>query len=252
MCEALRIDLSDGRSLFVKHLPGPPAGMFAAEAAGLSWLAATGAVHTPPVVAVGDDWLALGWVEPGTPEARTDEVLGRGLARMHRAGAAAFGADHPGFIGPLAVPNDSRDTWPAFLAECRLIPLARVAGLDPGDGALLERVMARLGDLADPAEPPARLHGDLWAGNRMTDSTGCPVLVDAAAYGGHREVDLAMMRLFGGFSDRVFAAYAEEYPLAPGWEERVEMNQLIPLLVHAALFGGAYRASVHRVLSVLA
>lgn len=252
ICQALRIDLLDMRSLFVKHRAGAPPGMFRSEAAGLGWLAEAGAVRIPGVVAVGDEWLALEWIDRGAPDATTDEVLGRGLARLHRAGADAFGAPWPGFIGTVAVPNDPRPSWPEFLAECRLLPLAQAAGLEREDRALLNRVLARLPDLVGPPEPPARLHGDLWAGNRMTDSAGAPVLVDPASYGGHREVDLAMMRLFGGFSARVFDAYAEEYPPAADWQERVELNQLIPLLVHAALFGGGYRAQVHDALKRMA
>lgn len=252
VCQALRIDLADGRALFVKHRAGAPPGMFRAEAAGLRWLGAAGALRIPPVVAVGDGWLALEWIDRGAPHAGTDEALGRGLARLHRAGAPAFGAPHDGFIGPIAVPNGPCATWPEFLAECRLVPLAQAAGLDRGDHALLDRVLAALPDLVGPAEPPARLHGDLWAGNRMTGPSGEPVLVDPAAYGGHREVDLGMMLLFGGFPDTVFHAYHEEWPLEPGWRERVPFNQLIPLLVHAALFGGSYRGQVRRVLQSVA
>lgn len=252
ICQALRIDLLDMRSLFVKHRAGAPPGMFRSEAEGLSWLADAGAMRIPAVVAVGDEWLALEWIDRGAPGPATDEALGRGLARLHRAGADGFGAPWPGFIGTVAVPNDPRPTWPEFLAGCRLLPLAQAAGLDRDDMALLDKVIARLPELVGPEEPPARLHGDLWAGNRMTDSAGAPVLVDPASYGGHREVDLAMMRLFGGFSARVFDAYGEEYPLAPGWQERVELNQLIPLLVHAALFGGGYRAQVYGVLKSMA
>jgi fructosamine-3-kinase len=252
ICQAMRVDLADGRSLFVKHRAGGPAGMFRPEAEGLRWLGQPGALRVPGVVAVGEDWLALEWITEGAPGAGTDEALGRGLARIHRAGAPAFGAAWPGFIGPLALPNDPRDDWPSFLGECRLLPLGRAAGLDAGAMRDLHRLVARLPGLTGPPEPPARLHGDLWSGNRMTDASGAPVLVDPAAMGGHREVDLAMMRLFGGFGDRVFAAYDEEYPLAPGWRERVELNQLIPLLVHVALFGGGYLPRVRGVLRGLA
>jgi fructosamine-3-kinase len=104
-------------------------------------------------------------------------------------------------------------------------------------------------DLAGPAEPPARLHGDLWGGNVMADAEGRPWLIDPSAYGGHREVDLAMLRLFGvraGLDQRVFSAYEEVAPLAEGWRERVELYQLLALLVHAVLFGGSYGAAAER------
>ena len=95
---------------------------------------------------------------------------------------------------------------------------------------------------------PARLHGDLWSGNALTGADGAPVLVDPAVYGGHREVDLAMMRLFGGFPDAVFAAYAEAHPPAPGHADRVELYQLYPVLVHVCLFGGRYARTAERIL----
>jgi fructosamine-3-kinase len=109
-------------------------------------------------------------------------------------------------------------------------------GFDALFGCLTERV--------GPDEPPARLHGDLWGGNLHVDEEGRPCLIDPAVYGGHREMDLAMMRLFGGFSPRVFAAYHEAYPLAPGWEDRVPLYQLYPLMVHVNLFGRGYVGSV--------
>lgn len=113
----------------------------------------------------------------------------------------------------------------------------------------IERVIARLPLLVGPDEPMARLHGDLWSGNAATDARGRPVLFDPAVFAGHREVDLAMMRLFGGFSARVFEAYEEVWPLAPRWQERVALYQLLPLLAHAALFGGSYVASVESTLA---
>ena len=112
-----------------------------------------------------------------------------------------------------------------------------------------ERLFARLGELVGPEEPPSRLHGDLWGGNLHTDDAGAPCLIDPAVYGGHREVDLAMMRLFGGFGERVFSAYSEAFPLAPGSRERVALYQLYPLMVHVNLFGGGYGGSVERILA---
>lgn len=252
VCEALRLDLTDGRAVFVKYRAGGPPGMFAAEAAGLEWLSRAHALRVPHVIAHDAEWLALEWIDEAPRDPHHDEALGRGLAALHMSGAPAFGAPYQGFIGPLCVHNDSRPDWPTFLAECRLIPLADAAGLPLDTRLRLDSLLPRLPDLLGPPEPPALLHGDLWRGNCMTGPAGEPVLVDPAALGGHREVDLAMMRLFGGFSDRVFAAYDEVFPLAPGHAQRVDVNQLIPLLVHAALLGGTYGASVDRILRSLA
>jgi fructosamine-3-kinase len=141
-------------------------------------------------------------------------------------------------------------TWARFYAERRLGPLvamaARRGALPAGAAAAIERVCDRMDALAGPPEPPARLHGDLWTGNVMTTADGVPALVDPAAHGGHRETDLAMLRLFGGPSKRCFAAYAEAAPLAEGHAERVALWQLQPLLVHAVLFGGGYGAAAAR------
>lgn len=248
----LAVTLTSGERLFVKHTPAAPHGLFRGEADGLAWLAEPGAVRVPAVVAVDDDWLVLEWIDEGPRSAATDEELGRALARMHRAGADAYGAPWPGFAGSVPVPNAPLDDWPAFLAERRLLPIARAAGL-PGEMMRhLDALIPRLPDLLGPDEPPSRLHGDLWAGNHMTDAEGRPVLIDCDAYGGHREVDIGMMLLFGGFGDRVLAAYDEEFPLAPGWRDRVELNQLLPLLVHCAMLGGSWFARTDGILRSLA
>jgi fructosamine-3-kinase len=287
-----RLDLDDGRTVFVKTAADAPAGGFASEAAGLRWLAAAEAIAVPEVLAVVDEppagvggwpgktgarsaWypppapptppaagvagvrlLALEWVEPGRLDGGGEERLGRELAALHGAGAPRFGAfgDDPAEplrIGPIELPNGPAASWAELYADQRLRPLARRAAelgaLPDGTEALVDRVCDRLPELAGPPEPPARLHGDLWSGNVLADATGRPWLIDPAAHGGQREVDLAMLRLFGGPGERCFAAYAEAAPLADGHAERVALWQLFPLLVHAALFGGHYGASVARV-----
>jgi fructosamine-3-kinase len=150
----------------------------------------------------------------------------------------------------LRLSNAPADDWPTFYAERRLRPLAMLAA---GNGALsaaaakaVERLCARIGELVGPPEPPARLHGDLWHGNVLADTDGRPWLIDPSAYGGHREVDLAMLALFGPPPLRVFSAYQELTPLAEGWEQRVALYQLLPLLVHALLFGGSYSQAAER------
>jgi fructosamine-3-kinase len=248
----------EGEEAFVKTRPDAGEGEYALEAAGLRWLAQPGALRVPRVLDIAEDYLALEWIEPGELSETGAEELGRGLAAIHGAGAPSFG--DPGFaqrlgvqarLGSLRLPNEPSDDWCVFYAERRLLPLARIArergALSDVGVSDVERVCERLGQLAGPAEPPARLHGDLWSGNVHADRDGRPWLIDPSAYGGHREVDLAMLRLFGAPSERVFAAYEELAPLADGWRERVELWQLMPLLVHAILFGGSYREAAERV-----
>lgn len=253
--DAFAITLSDGREVFVKSKRAAPEGMFAREAEGLEWLR-TGALRIPEVLAVGERFLALERIAPGRPRADHDEQLGRGLAALHRATPAeGFGLARDNFIADLPQDNQRTPDWPSFYVERRLRPMLRRA-VDAGRASAamkrgFERLFARMTELVGPPEPAARLHGDLWGGNAMVDERGAPVLIDPAAYGGHREVDLAMMRLFGGFGARVFAAYEEAWPLAPGAEERVGLYQLYPLLVHVVLFGGGYAGSVERHLDQL-
>lgn len=254
---AARMELADGTVVFVKYRCGAPAGTYAVEADGLEWLAEARALRVPDVLGLGDAqeprFLALEWIERGRGGAGHDEALGRGLAALHAAGAESFGYPRDNLIGSIPQPNDRVPDWATFYGERRLVAMARLAvergRLDARVLARVERLAERLPELLGPQEPPARLHGDLWSGNAIADSSGSPVIVDPAVYGGHREVDLAMMRLFGGFSERVFAAYEEVAPLSPGAPERVRLLQLYPLLVHVALFGGSYAASAERAIA---
>lgn len=243
-----RASLADGREVFVKAAPDQ-AGVFAAEAAGLRWLGEAGPdAPVPAVLAADDRVLVLPWLPSAPPTREAAERFGRELAALHTgARPDAYGAPWDGFIADLPLDNTLDDRgWPRWYAERRLEPFLRRAGrhLSPDDVRLVERVMARAEDLAGPPEPPSRVHGDLWSGNvRWTD--GRAMLIDPAAHGGHRETDLAMMALFGTpHLDRILAAYDREAPLAPGWRDRVPLHQLHPLLVHVALFGGSYRASL--------
>jgi fructosamine-3-kinase len=245
--QAWRVSYDDGRRSFVKTRADPGPGEYAAEAAGLRWLREAGGLQVPDVRAVGEDFLELEWVAPGRLDAAGAQELGRGLAGVHAAGAPGFGGPGPLRIGRLVVPDDGLPRWPEFYAERRLRPLAGAARLSDRGARALERVCDRIEDLAGPAEPPARVHGDLWTGNVLAGEDGRPWLIDPIAHGGHREVDLAMLALFGGPPPGTLAAYAEAAPLADGWEDRVGLWQLFPLLVHAVLFGGSYPASVERI-----
>jgi fructosamine-3-kinase len=245
------------RTVFVKAREDAEPDAFTVEAEGLRWLAEAGALRIPKVLAVSEDppLLVLELVRTGPPAAGFDEALGRGLAALHRAAPPSFGLPYDNLIARLRQWNAPCATWPEFYWERRLEPMLRRAERARlADAALrrdLERLAERLPERCGPPEPPARLHGDLWAGNLLVDDAGAPVLVDPAVYGGHREIDLAMMQLFGGFGPRVFEAYAEAWPLAPGWEDRVPLYQLYPLLVHVCLFGAGYLGSVRQALRKL-
>lgn len=227
-------------SSFRKHDPHVPTDFFATEAAGLDWLRAAGAVAVPRVLSVSADHIELERIERGPWTGDVDERFGQELAALHRAGAPSFGGSGPAYIGPLPMPNHCVDDWPSFYATQRVEPF--VDALPPEGRVLVSRVLDRIDALAGPAEPPARLHGDLWRGNVLADPSGRPWVIDPAAHGGHRETDLAMLRLFGGFGARCYDAYDEVHPLADGWKERIALHQLHPLLVHVTLFGGPYVA----------
>jgi len=243
---AYRVDLADGRRLFAKTHSSPPPGFFTTEATGLEWLRAADAVPVPQVVAVSDEspaMLLLEWIDVGGLIASTEADFGRGLAALHDSGAPSFGREDRRTTGSRALPNDPCATWSEFYATRRLLPLARLAresrSLAPTTVTALERLANHL-DRFDDGEPPCRLHGDLWAGNRVVDVNGRSWLIDPAAHGGHREFDLAMMRLFGGFGADCFSAYEEVGPLAGGWRDRIALHQIAPLVVHAIKFGGHY------------
>ncbi len=249
ICTATRVRLSTGRSALVKTRPNPPPGFFRREAEGLAWLREAAGVPVPEVLAAEEDCLVLAWVEGARPSTEAADAFGRALAATHGAGSPSFGRPDgtEGYIGVLPMPNRPAQTWPEFYATRRVLPYLKLArdrgAIEPSDADAVEQVVRRLPELAGPEEPPARLHGDLWSGNLVWSADGEVWLVDPAAHGGHRESDLAMLALFGCPQlPRVLAAYDEAAPLADGWQDRVPLHQLFPLLVHACLFGSGYGA----------
>jgi fructosamine-3-kinase len=227
--------------VFVKTVGSAPPGLLAAEARGLEWLRVGGGPPLPQVIEISADRLLLQWIESGPPTAAAAADFGRRLATLHGSiDDSTFGAAEDGFIGPLPLDNTRHDDWPSFYAQRRLTPY--LPGLDEDTRRAVATVIDRLGALAGPAEPPARIHGDLWSGNVVWGADGRAWLVDASsAHGGHRETDLAMLALFGApFLDEILRAYDAASPLSAGWKDRVALHQLHPLLVHAQLFGGGY------------
>ncbi|MEU3986627.1 fructosamine kinase family protein [Streptomyces sp. NPDC026672] len=242
------VALDGGPVVVVKRADAP--GAVTAEAAGLDWLAASGTVRVPEVHGRDERWLVIERVSEGRPGPEAAASFGRALAALHAAGAPAFGSAPPGgprdaYIGLAPMRNVPAADWPGWYAEHRVLSYLRRA-VDDGtllgaEAAVVERVCERLPELAGPAEPPARLHGDLWNGNVLWGADGEVWLIDPAAHGGHRETDLAMLRLFGCPQwDAVLAGYREVSPPADGWADRVGLHQLFPLLVHTVLFGRGY------------
>ncbi len=254
---------ADGTRVFVKRATGL-AGMFQAEAAGLQALAEAGAIRVPRVLAVAADSLVLEMIESAPRRAGFFEDFGRRFAALHGFRGKACGFPGDNFIGATPQPNQPLDNrwedaaaddgsgWAEFFLERRLRFQARLAA--GRDGHQLERMLDRaeqriLGLLGSNVEPPVILHGDLWSGNYLADEHGEACLIDPAVYYGHREADLAMTRLFGGFERTFYAAYDEALPLAAGHEERLPIYQLYHVLNHFNLFGGGYHEQSKRILS---
>src|SRR5699024_31249 len=235
ICTATRLRLTDGRSAVMKTRPGAPDGFFLTEAEGLRWLQEGGAAGAE-VIAAAADCLIVEWIEPSRPNQEAAERLGHSLASTHRSGSEVFGAHHDGFIGLAPLPNRPADTWAEFYAARRVMPYVRSA-VDRGrmssdDAWPIETLMERINEFAPPEEAPARIHGDLWSGNVVWGASGEAYLIDPAAHGGHRETDLAMLSLFGApHLQQIQDSYNEVFPLADGWQDRVGLHQLHPLLV---------------------
>lgn len=254
-----RVTGGDGTVYFLKwSAPGHPEGLLAAEARGLALLAATRTVRVPEVLATprsGDGWLLLEWIEPGPHSRAAWDRLGRDLAALHRTRGARFGDERDNFIGTLPQANAPMNSWAGFWRDRRLAPqLERACGAGAfggDDRRRFDRLLDRLDALLSPGEDegPSVLHGDLWSGNVHIAASGPPAVVDPAAYQGHREVDLAMSELFGGFGRGFREAYEEVWPVEPGYEPvRRAVYQLYYLLVHVNLFGAGYVSGCRRAL----
>jgi len=246
---AFRVDRPGSPPGFLKWQEGPGGSCFSAEADGLDALRRVPEIRVPEVWALDDSgalpWLLLEFVAAGPATGEYWERLGRGVAAVHAPRSEPAGWNTDNCIGTLPQANSPRSAWSIFYRDLRLLPQLELAF---ASGALRPRGedWQALLDLVDPllrsdTESMSLLHGDLWSGNVFPDRSGQPVLIDPAVYMGHREVDLAMADLFGGFAAGFFSAYQETLPV-PAEYGRVRRNlyQLYPLLVHVNLFGGAY------------
>lgn len=248
---ALMLETTAGKFFMKFNSASRYPGMFKAEAEGLQLMKFTETVAVPEVIGYGEDgrdaFLLLQYIEPGYRSETLMEKAGQQLARMHRHSSPFFGLHSNNYIGSLIQKNTLCKSWSEFFASSRIEPMLKMAR-DKGlvDAQLVKafsNLLRRLDDLI-PAEPPGLLHGDLWGGNYLTSSNGQVYLIDPAVYYGHREMDLSMTRLFGGFPESFYAGYEAEYPLQAGFKQRIAIHNLYPLLVHVNLFGGGYVSSV--------
>ena len=231
--------------------------MLSLEASALQLLRATKTIPTPQVISSGEtarfQFLVLEYLEQ-KPSGRKDywTVFGTQLACLHQQSSKHFGFNENNYIGSLPQNNAYATRWTDFFVNNR-IEFQLKKAIDRGLFAKsiipkFHQLYRKLPQLL-PDEIPALLHGDLWAGNLITDQHGMPCVIDPALYYGHREVDLAMTKLFGGFDEEFLHSYKEQYPLVPGLEKRYELYHLYPLLVHANLFAGNYPAQVVSILN---
>ncbi|GIX00645.1 MAG: fructosamine kinase family protein [Pirellulaceae bacterium] len=249
--------LADGSRWFMKSNRAA-ASMLAFEKQGLEYLGAAATLRVPQVLLQEDvgDWsvLILECIERGRPGATFFEEFGHRLAALHRRMSNdRFGWFADGYLGTTPQPGGFDSDWVRFFRDKRLRfqwQLLQRRGIDSTElWRRLDVLSGRLDDyLGEPRDPPSLLHGDLWSGNYLCDADGAPVLIDPAVHYGHREFELAMPLLFGGFPSKFFEAYAESWSLAEGWEDRVEIYQLYHLLNHVNLFGDSYLEACLRIL----
>jgi len=269
IADARCFEFKNGTRVFVKATR-TSTNQFRREAEGLKALQECGAVRVAEVLAVDSSALVLEWIESATKKRQFFDILGLQLAQMHLCLGNTFGFPHDNYIGATPQPNKpvdgawaetgseseqergKGDSWARFFLERRLRFQAELAEKN-GHGSellrLLDQTSGQVVDLLAAADEAASLlHGDLWGGNVISDERGEPCLIDPAVYYGHRETDLAMTRLFGGFGPEFYHAYEEAWPLTAGHEERLPLYQLYHLLNHLNLFGSAYYERCRQIL----
>ena len=243
----IKINTNKG-DFFVKWNTNSKANMFQTEYNGLKVLKDTNTIRIPNVLCFDDDFLILEFIPPSNPNNAFWEVFGQKLALMHKQTHSKFGLDFDNYIGSLYQDNTQNKNWTEFFIQNRLQAQLSIGNFS---GTLLsdfDKLFQKLPNLF-PNEKPALLHGDLWNGNFLAKNGDTPMLIDPAIYYGNREIDIAMSKLFGGFNSDFYFAYNESHPLENGWEERIQICNLYPLLVHVNLFGGAYINQVKNILS---
>lgn len=245
------IETVSGEKYFLKSY-GNNNAILQNEANGLSELAKSKAIRIPKVIAVTDNFLLLEFVETGRRKRDFSELFGKEFAKMHRTTSDNFGFFENNFIGSspqINVPTNNSNSWLDFFWENRLLYQFKLAEQNGYANSEFRNLFSKLENklpsiIEGTEEKPTLLHGDLWGGNFMVDENSNPVLIDPAVYYGHREADLAMTKLFGGFDENFYSAYNEEYPLQDDWEYRINLYMLYHVLNHLNIFGSGYYSQV--------
>lgn len=250
-----RLETNKGDFFLKQNERAPSSDMFRKEMSGLQALCRSNTVSVPRPLFTGawkeTIYMVTGFIHKARPVATFWECFARDLAALHRCTYPCFGFDEDNYIGILPQSNRMHTGWPEFYVEERLYPHIRSAY---EKGMIAHRHLASAESLYKklpeifPGEPPSLLHGDLWGGNFMIGTDGKACLYDPAVYYGNREMDLAMSRLFGGFDVKFYRFYEEAYPLEKGWQQRIGVCQLYPMLVHLHIFGGSYSGGVRDIL----
>ena len=254
---AFCLHTDDGDYMMKRNNKSAYPNMFANEAEGLTAIKNTETIAVPQIILLDnfedDSFLVLEWIESSRPTPEASKLLGKQLAVMHRDTADQFGFDTDNYMGSIPQSNRKHDTWSDFFINERLQPMVKIACdknlLNKSDAQNFDKLYTKLSGLFDE-EPPALIHGDLWSGNYLISNRNKPYLIDPAVSYGHREFDIAMTTLFGGIAPDFYKAYQEGFSLAQGWQHRVDLWNLYPLLLHLNLFGTGYLSRVKNSLSM--
>ena len=226
--------------------------MFDLEARGLQLLRDAKAMNVPEVIFVAqfetNEFICLEFIDKGIPENNFWVDFGKSLAVLHSNSSSEFGLSYNNYIGSLKQTNNLAKSWSEFFVSHRLEPMIKLARLSSEYNRKFNKLFHFI-EAIFPKEPPSLLHGDLWSGNYMVNKEGKAAIFDPAVYFGHREMDIAMTRLFGGFPKEFYEGYNLEWPLNEGWEDRMDLCNLYPLLVHVNLFGGSYLTQIQHILN---